>query len=265
MLLITRECIARFNAQETDYALTVAARVDTDDEGVENFVLRLVTTPATEAANLYTLGDDIEVIGRITETPEVAFNIAARTTPNGEAFITEYWNRAVDVPFQFSQPLADTDNDAAITFTPLSEFDDEFSPLNAPSDEGGIPACDSTACSLVVDNYGTGDIGTFAIPITLSREDAGRRITLIAGITLFDTTYIFAEPTSVVISILAPNLAIGETSNFPIGVAEGGVMEFENPCDRPGRRRHCRRLSRRDDGDYFHFIRQRQRRNFRRL
>ena len=34
-------------------------------------------------------------------------------------------------------------------------------------------------------------------------------------------------PTSVVISILAPNLAIGEVGGFPNGAAEGGVMEFE--------------------------------------
>ena len=86
------------------------------------------------------------------------------------------------MPFNIVPPLADADNDAAITFTPLSVFDDEFSPLRA---DGTTPACNSTACSLVVGTYDTGDIGTFSIPITLSREDAGQRITLIADIAQF--------------------------------------------------------------------------------
>ena len=59
-------------------------------------------------------------------------------------------------------------------------------------------------------------------------------ITLTAGIANFDTSYIFAEPTSVVISILAPNLAIGEMTEFPVGAAEGEVMEFGITATDPG-------------------------------
>ena len=78
-----RNCNVVFPADATDYALTVAADADGDDEGEEDFVLRLVTN----AANAYTVGDDVVAVvnGRITETPEVAFDIAARTTPERES------------------------------------------------------------------------------------------------------------------------------------------------------------------------------------
>ena len=226
-----RNCYVVFPADATVYALTVDADADTDVEGIQNFVLRLIENPG-----VYTPGDAAVVTGRITETPEVSFNIAARTAL-GEAFFTGYWG-TINGQQSFRLPLRILPPYPASGTPPILVVDSvgrNFgSTFTVPTRLNGISSdCGNgtNTCDREIREYASGDITDFELPVFLSgRANAGQLITLAIDISGFDPAgslpYAVADPASVVISILAPNLSVGrvnpaESSN------EGDIVHFE--------------------------------------
>ena len=242
-------CEFRVLAGHDAFTITVNTTEDSDlsdyaAAGSPTLNLQILASLRADGSPFYDIvaaNDDhrVNLVAPAAAAGEVSFNIAeTERTADGEALITEYWNRAVDLPFRIAPPLADADDDAAIAFIPSSEIDAAFSPLN-PAGTAAAANCNSTACSLVVDDYGTDPIADFSIPITLSQADAGRLITLTASLADFDDApggaYTFAAPASVVISIRYPRLNLRQNGGNSAGANEGEVMNFEIvPLDENG-------------------------------
>ena len=249
-IALSGECEFRVLAGHDAFTITVATPEDSDlSDYAGSPVLNFQIDPDevdpddpddSTAYDIVATNDRhrVNLVAAAAAAGEVAYAITDRTTPNAEALIGEYWNRVVALPFNIAPPLADADNDAAIAFIPSSEIDAAFSPLN-PAGTAAAANCNSTACSLVVDDYGTDPIADFSIPITLSQADAGRLITLTASLADFEDlesgAYTFAAPASVVISIRYPRLDLRQNGGNSAGASEGEVMNFEIvPLDENG-------------------------------
>ena len=100
-----------------------------------------------------------------------------------------------------------------------------------PTRLNGISSdCRTNTCDREIRRYASGDITDFDLPVFIQKPGAGQTVTLVIGINDFDNApdgrYEVAAPSTVVISILAPNLSVGrvdlaESSN------EGDIVRFQ--------------------------------------